>query len=64
MKYHAYIEGTDALSSRGSLRNWGLLMKPPGQERSVALSDLLRQSIHSRLAGYENVNDAERLAAS
>jgi hypothetical protein len=26
------------------------------------LSDLLRQSIYSRLAGYEDVNDAERLS--
>ena len=26
------------------------------------LRDLLRQSIYSRLAGYEDVNDAERLS--
>jgi hypothetical protein len=31
-----------------------------GQERAVAVSDLLRQSIYSRLADYEDVNDAER----
>src|ERR1035437_8907597 len=30
--------------------------------RSCPLADLLRQSIYSRLAGYEDVNDAERLA--
>ncbi len=26
------------------------------------MADLLRQAVHSRLAGYEDVNDAERLA--
>ena len=28
----------------------------------LRLADLLRQSIYSRMAGYEDVNDAERLA--
>src|SRR3974390_3671671 len=28
----------------------------------LPLADLLRQSIYSRMAGYEDVNDAERLA--
>jgi Transposase DDE domain group 1 len=27
------------------------------------LADLLRQSVYSRLVGYEDLNDAERLAA-
>jgi hypothetical protein len=31
-----------------------------GKNVQVPLSDLLRQSIYSRLAGYEDVNDAER----
>jgi hypothetical protein len=26
------------------------------------MADLLRQAVYSRLAGYEDVNDAERLA--
>jgi hypothetical protein len=33
-----------------------------GEEHPVAVADLLRQSIYSRMAGYEDVNDAERLA--
>src|SRR2546425_6436682 len=33
-----------------------------GYNRQFPLPDLLRQSIYSRLAGYEDTNDAERLA--
>jgi len=33
-----------------------------GKNTQLSLPDLLRQSIYSRLAGYEDVNDAERLA--
>src|SRR5712692_6171132 len=33
-----------------------------GKNTQLPLSDLLRQSIYSRLAGYEDVNDAERLS--
>jgi hypothetical protein len=33
-----------------------------GKNTQLPLADLLRQSIYSRLAGYEDVNDAERLA--
>jgi hypothetical protein len=33
----------------------------PGQNKQHGLVPLLRQSIYSRLAGYEDVNDAERL---
>jgi hypothetical protein len=31
--------------------------------RQFGLADLLRQAVYSRLAGYEDLNDAERLAA-
>ena len=33
-----------------------------GRNFQFALPDLFCQSIYSRLAGYENTNDAERLA--
>ena len=33
-----------------------------GKNTQLPLADLLRQSIYSRMAGYEDVNDAERLA--
>ena len=33
-----------------------------GKNIQLPLADLLRQSIYSRLAGYEDVNDAERLS--
>jgi hypothetical protein len=34
-----------------------------GSNKQFALADLLRQSVYSRLADYEDLNDAERLAA-
>jgi hypothetical protein len=33
-----------------------------GKNTQLPLTDLVRQSVYSRLAGYENVNDAERLS--
>src|SRR2546430_1114954 len=33
-----------------------------GHNRQFSVSDLFRQSIYSRLAGYQDTNDAERLA--
>ena len=33
-----------------------------GKNMQLPLADLLRQSVYSRLAGYEDMNDAERLS--
>ena len=33
-----------------------------GPNSRLSLADLFRQSVYSRLAGYEDVNDAERLS--
>jgi Transposase DDE domain group 1 len=33
-----------------------------GKNAQIPLADLLRQSVYSRLAGYEDMNDAERLS--
>jgi hypothetical protein len=38
------------------------LNDPRGTNTRLPLADLLRQSVYSRLAGYEDMNDAERLA--
>ena len=33
-----------------------------GKNTQLSMADLLRQSVYSRIAGYEDVNDAERLS--
>ena len=33
-----------------------------GKNTQLSMADLLRQAVYSRLAGYEDVNDAERLS--
>jgi len=38
------------------------LTDPRGTNTRLPLADLLRQSVYSRLAGYEDMNDAERLS--
>ena len=38
------------------------LIDSRGKNTQLPLADLLRQSVYSRLAGYENMNDAERVS--
>src|SRR5919202_1344402 len=56
----AYRELDDALRLTTTAAS-GLLDTRTGQNTQHSLLALLRQSIYSRLAGYEDVNDAERL---
>src|SRR5215813_11133537 len=56
----AYRELDDALRLTSTAAT-GLHDTRTGQNTQHSLLALLRQSIYSRLAGYEDVNDAERL---
>jgi hypothetical protein len=46
----------------GQLISNNLKDERSGRNTQLPVSDLLRQSIYSRLAGYEDLNDAERLS--
>ena len=57
----AYRELDDALGLT-SVIDSGLRDTRMGKNTQHGLAGLLRQSIYSRLAGYDDTNDAERLA--
>jgi hypothetical protein len=46
----------------GELITLHLTDSRPGKNKQLPLADLFRQSVYNRIAGYEDVNDAERLA--
>ena len=57
----AYRDLDDALELFDSISEY-FTDKRTGRNIQHAIPTLLRQSVYSRLAGYEDVNDAERLS--
>lgn len=55
------VRELDARLGFGELIEQHLTDSRRGKNTQFPFADLLRQSVYSRLAGYENVNDAERL---
>jgi hypothetical protein len=56
------VRALDARLGLGDLIAQHLTDFRRGKNTQFPLADLLRQSVYSRLAGYEDVNDAERLS--
>ncbi len=57
----AYRELDEALGFFNSA-SYGMNDKRTGRNISHDMTSLMRQSVYSRLAGYEDVNDAQRLS--
>jgi hypothetical protein len=56
------VRELDELLGFGDLIRQHLRDPRRGKNTQFSLADLLRQSVYGRLAGYEDVNDAERLS--
>jgi DDE family transposase len=56
------VQELDERLGLGALIAANIMNDRRGKNAQLPLPDLLRQSIYSRLAGYEDVNDAERLS--
>ena len=56
------VRGLDERLGPGELIAQHLTGSRRGMNTQLPLADLLRQSVYSRMAGYEDVNDAERLS--
>jgi len=56
------VRGLDERLGFGDLIAQHLTDSRKGKNTQLPLADLLRQSVYSRIAGYEDVNDAERLS--
>src|SRR5918992_2680619 len=57
------VRELDEQLGMGALIERHLTDRRRGRHTPIPLADWLRQSVYSRLAGYEDVNDAERVSA-